>query len=187
VPLIPNGRHVAFQAVRLGPQRVDLDWSTSPADTLTMRLYRSEDGGAFQFLDLLAFDSGGLASYADTTVVGNHGYAYRLGQFVNGVEIFSGQVSVFLPVSFPLSLAPPRPNPVVGSSFGVSFALATNDPAEIVLYDITGREVFRRDVSLGQGTHTLTLPVDGKLHHGMYVMTLRQGDRKTSARFHLVR
>jgi hypothetical protein len=170
VPLIPNGRLVAFNAVRL-----------------TMRLYRSTDGAAFQYQDLLSFDTGGRASYADTTVVGDHGYSYRLGQFVNGVEVFSGQVSVFLPLVFPFSIGPPRPNPVVGSSFGVSFSLATNDPAEIVLYDVTGREVFRRDVSLGQGTHTLTLPLGSGLHQGLYVMTLRQAGHKTSTRFHLVR
>ena len=145
--------------------------STSPADTLTMRLYRSADGGAFQFVDLLAFDGGGLASYADTTVIANHGYSYRLGQFVNGVEIFSGQVSVFLPANFPLSIAPPRPNPVVGSSFGVSFALATNDPAEIVLRQ---QRLFRRARQVDTVEAALVGACDGELSIDQILAALGQ-------------
>jgi hypothetical protein len=187
VPIIPNGAQVAFEAVRLGASSVSIDWQATPADTLTMRLYRSQDGGAFQYLDLLYFDTGGAATYTDTTVVADHGYSYRLGKFVNGVEIFHGQVSVFLPLVFPLSLSAPRPNPVVGGAFGVTFSLATDDPADLILHDVTGREVFRRSVALGRGSHTLTLPVGSELHQGLYILTLRQGGRNTSKRFHLVR
>jgi hypothetical protein len=187
VPIIPNGATVAFDAVRLGTTTISIDWQATPADTLTMRLYRSTDGGPYQYLDLIYFDTGGQATFTDTTVVGNHAYAYRLGKFVNGVEIFHGQVSVFLPLLFPFSLSPPRPNPVVGSTYGVTFSLATNEPAVLTLHDITGREVFRHTVTSGQGTHSLSLPVGGKLPQGLYVLRLRQGSRDTSTRFHLVR
>lgn len=187
VPIIPNGVTAAFEAVRLGAESISIDWQATPADTVTMRLYRSTDGGPYQYLDLLSFDTGGQATYTDTTVVPNHAYDYRLGRFVNGVEIFHGQVHVFLPLVFPFSLASPRPNPVVGSSYGVSFSLATNEPAILTLHDITGREVFRRTLEDGQGAHTLTLPVAGNLPQGLYILRLRQGSRDTSTRFHLVR
>jgi hypothetical protein len=187
VPIIPNGVTAAFEAVRLGARSISIDWQATPADTVTMRLYRSTDGGPYQYLDLLYFDTGGQATYTDTTVVANHAYDYRLGRFVNGVEIFHGQVHVFLPLVFPFSLASPRPNPVVGSSYGVSFSLATDEPAVLTLHDITGREVFRRTLNDGQGAHTLTLPVAGNLPQGLYILRLRQGSRDTSTRFHLVR
>ncbi len=187
VPLIPNGAQVAFEAVRLAPRAVSIDWRVTPADTLTMRLYRSTDGGAFSYHDLVAFDGLGQASYTDTLVVADHGYSYRLGRFVNGIEIFFGQVSVFLPSSFPLSLAAPRPNPVTGNTYGVSFSLATDEPAELILHDISGREVFRRTLNLGRGPHTLSLPVTSGVRQGLYVLTLRQGGRNTSTRFNLVR
>lgn len=186
-PLIPLGVQVAFQDVRIGNELISVDWTADPADTLTMRLYRSTDGGPFAFLEVVQFDAGGRLTYTDTTVTGGHGYSYRLGRFTSGVELFFGQVSVFLPSSFPLSLARPRPNPVTGASFGVSFSLATNEPAELVLYDIAGREVFRRTVNLGMGPHTLTLPVASGLRSGMYVLTLRQGGRDSSTRLALVR
>ncbi len=187
VPLIPNGAQVAVRNVRRENRRISIDWETSPADTLTMRLYRSTDGGAFQYRDLVYFDTGGRLTYTDTTVTGDHGYSYRLGRFITGVEIYYGQVSVFLPSSFPLSLGLPRPQPVVGSTFGVILSLATDEAADLILHDISGREVFRQRVNLGRGPHTLTLPVGPGLSQGLYILTLRQGGRNTSTRVHLLR
>jgi len=187
MPLIPNGAQVSFVNVQFGNRRITLDWSAQPADTLTMRLYRADDDGPFQYLDIVQFDAAGQLTYTDTTVTGDHAYRYRLGRFSNAVELFYGQVNVFLPGSFPLSLSRPRPNPVTGGTFGISFSLATNAPADLILHDVAGREVYRRTVSLGMGPHTLTLPVAGGLKQGLYVLTLRQGGRNTSTRVHLVR
>jgi hypothetical protein len=96
-------------------------------------------------------------------------------------------VSVFLPASFPLSIQRPRPNPVTGSSFTVSFSLATNEPADLILHDIAGREMLRRTVNLGMGPHTVSLPVPSSFHQGLYVLTVRQGDHNSSTRVNLVR
>jgi len=186
-PLIPLGAQVAFDAVRLGFRRIELDWSTQPADTLTMRLYRATDGGPFSYLAVVSFDAAGQLTYVDTTVAGDQGYSYRLGRFTSGVELFYGQVSVFLPESFALSLARPRPNPVTGGSFVASFSLASDDPAVLTLHDIAGREVYRRVVSLGRGPHTLSLPVGSGLKQGLYVLRLSQSGRRTSTRLNLVR
>lgn len=186
-PLIPLGAQVAFDDVRLGFRRIEIDWSTQPADTLTMRLYRSTDGGPFNYVTVVNFDATGRLTHVDTTVTGDHGYSYRLGRFTSGVELFYGQVSVFLPGTFPLSLARPRPNPVTGGTFGVSFSLATNDPAVLTLHDIAGREVYRQVVTLGMGPHTLTLPVGSGLRQGLYVLRLSQGGRRISTRVNLVR
>lgn len=187
VPLIPNGAQVAFQAVRIAPRKVAIDWTASPADTLTMRLYRSSDGGPFNYLDLVQFAANGTLTYEDTTVTVNHAYQYRLGRIVNNVELFFGQVSVFVPGTFPLQMAAPRPNPVTGATFSASFSLATTEPADLILFDITGREVYRRSITPVQGQQTLTIPVGPELKQGMYVLTLRQGGRNASTRVHLLR
>jgi len=47
--------------------------------------------------------------------------------------------------------------------------------------------VMRRAVNLGQGPHTLSMTVPVDLHQGFYVLTVRQGGRKESARAYLVR
>ena len=113
----------------------------------------------------------------------DHTYSYRLGRFTNGVELFYGQVRVFLP-PFPMA---PWPNPVTGSSFTAIFSVPEAGPADLILHDITGREVYRQTVTLGKGQHTLTLPVGSELKQGLYVLTLRQGGHNASTRVHLVR
>ena len=186
-PIIPNGAQVSFLSVRLADRRVTMDWRTIPSDTLTMRLYRSQDLGVFQFVAVVQFDATGALSYADTALASEHSYSYRLGRFTNGVELFYGQVRVFLPGAFPMRMGPPRPDPVVGNTFVADFSLAGDGPADLILFDVSGREVFRRTVILGKGPHTLALPVASGLKQGLYVLTLRQGGHNASTRVHLVR
>jgi len=186
-PLIPTGAQVAVANVHLDAGRVAIDWLATPADTFTMRVYRATDNGPFTFLDVVQFDAAGALTYADTTVAGDHGYTYRLGKFTNGVELFYGQVSVFLPGGFSLRMAPPRPNPITGNSFVAAFSLAADGPADLILFDVSGREVLRRSVSFNKGPHTVTLPVPSGLHQGLYVLTLRQGGHNASTRAYLVR
>lgn len=186
-PIIPNGAQVAFRSVQIAHGSIAMSWLTTPPDTLTMRLYRSTDDGAYQFLELVQFDGSGGLAFTDTTVVGDHVYAYRLGLFTNGVELFYGQVRVFLPSTFPLSMSPPRPNPVTGSSFVASFSLAASEPADLILFDISGREILRQTVNPGVGPHTATLQVGHGLRQGLYILTVRQGGHNASARVYLVR
>ena len=186
-PLIPNGVQVVSTNVHLGDNRITLDWLTLPADTLTMGLNRSTDGGSFAFLDSVQFDVSGALTYVDTTVIGDHTYTYRLGKFTNGVELFYGQVSVFLPGTFALRMSPPRPNPIVGGTFVADFSLATDEPADVILYDVTGREVLRRRLNFGKGPHTVTVPVPNDLSQGLYILTVRQGGHNASARAFLIR
>ena len=187
IPLIPNGTQVAFENVRLSFNRIGIDWGATPPDTLTMRLYRSTDNGAFQYVSLVQFDAAGALTHIDSTVTGNHTYSYRLGRDQSGIEVFYGQVTVFLPSSFPLSLSRPEPYPVTTSSFTVSLMLATNEPAELVLFDIAGREVDRQPVNLGQGPHTVTFQVGSGAGQGLYFLRLRQGGADVSTKVHFVR
>jgi len=187
IPIIPNGAQVVFRSVQLAARTIDLAWKVTPADTMTLRLYRATDDSAFVFEDLVQSDAAGALAYTDTTVTGGHVYTYRLGHFTNGVELFQGQVRVFLPGSFRLAIQPARPNPVTGTSFIAGYSLFQNGPADLILFDVTGREVFRRTVTGGLGPHAVILPVDPGLHQGMYVLTLRQGGHNASTRIFLVR
>jgi hypothetical protein len=187
LPIIPNGAQVAFRNVQLANQKIAMSWLTTPPDTLAMRLYRSQDDGAYQNIAAVTFDAAGELAYTDTLVTGNHVYAYRLGKFTNGIELFYGQVRVFLPSTFGLSMSAPRPNPVTGNSFVAAFSLATNEPADLILFDISGREVLRQRINPGAGPHTFTVPVGHGLKQGLYVLTLRQGGHNASTRAYLVR
>ena len=186
VPLIANGAQIAFRGLQLGNRRISMTWQATPADTLSMRLYRSDDGGPYVNLDAVQFDGAGDLAYTDTTVIGDHLYAYRLGRFTNGVELFYGQVRVFLPSTFPLSMSA-SPNPVVGNSLTARFSLARNEPADVILFDISGREVYRQPVNPVAGPQVLSIPVGHGLRQGMYVLTVRQGGHNASTRVQLVR
>jgi hypothetical protein len=59
----------------------------------------------------------------------------------------------------------------------VNLSLATNEPAELVLYDIAGRALERQSVNLGMGPHTVTFHVDAGLGQGLYFLRVRQAGR----------
>lgn len=74
-----------------------------------------------------------------------------------------------------------QPNP--GRGLKVSFSLHGAEPASLAVYDVTGREVTRREVGgLGAGPHVVTLEAPGALSAGVYLVYLIQGDRRVVAR-----
>jgi hypothetical protein len=75
-------------------------------------------------------------------------------------------------------------NPALGPLV-VSFSLASDAPAALAVYDVSGRLVVRRDLgSLGPGSHSLRL---GDLPTGVYVVRLTQGDRSLTSRAVVIR
>jgi hypothetical protein len=78
------------------------------------------------------------------------------------------------------------PNP--GRDLSVSFSLAGGAPTSLVVYDLSGREVSRREVGeLGAGRHVVKLAAAGRLAPGLYLVHLIQGDRRLVARAVVVR
>jgi hypothetical protein len=106
-------------------------------------------------------------------------------------DVFSARTAlvpvVTPPGAFPLRLSSPRPNPIVGGTFVADFSLATDEPADLLLFDISGRQVLRQRVNLGQGPHTVSLQVPAGLRQGLYVLMLRQSGHNASSRAYLVR
>jgi hypothetical protein len=172
-------------------RRVDVEWANSLGDTLTARLYRSQDGGAWQYLRLAQFDATGSFALADTGLAMDHTYTYRLGRFSDGVEQFYGQVSVPLSSVFPLTLASPRPNPVRKDALGqlsLELSLAGSGPATITVHDLSGREVQRVTLSApSPGTRSLPFALDPALPQGLYVVRLDQAGRTTTTRLTYLR
>ena len=88
--------------------------------------------------------------------------------------------------SFALALHGSVPNP--SRHLSVSFTLPGATPATLVVHDVTGREVARRQVgTLGAGPHVVTLGAPGTLAPGIYLVHLIQGDRRLVARAVVVR
>jgi hypothetical protein len=70
----------------------------------------------------------------------------------------------------------------------VSFSLPDAQPASLVAYDVSGRELTRRAVGmLGAGRHVVTLGTSRTLAPGVYLVHLIRGDRRLVARTVVVR
>jgi len=115
---------------------------------------------------------------------------------LNGLEV-SGVLGVSDPfvITSPLAVSEPRlelglqgsvPNPSRNPS--VSFTVPDTKPARLVVYDVSGRVVSRREVgSLGAGRHVVPVGAPGTLAPGIYLVHLIQGDRRLVARAVVVR
>src|SRR5207247_571467 len=78
------------------------------------------------------------------------------------------------------------PNP--SRDLSVSFTLPDARAARLVVYDVSGREVSRREVgSLGAGRHVVTLGAPGRLAPGIYLVNLIQGERRLVTRAVVIR
>jgi hypothetical protein len=87
---------------------------------------------------------------------------------------------------FALALQGLMPNP--SRNLSVSFTLPDASPATLVVYDVRGREVSRREVGgFGAGRHVLTLGATRTLASGIYLVQLIQGDRRLVTRGVVVR
>jgi uncharacterized delta-60 repeat protein len=83
--------------------------------------------------------------------------------------------------SFAFALHGAIPNPSRGLS--VSFSLANAEPATLTVFDVSGREVSRRQVGvLGVGQHMVSFGKPGTLAPGLYIVHLIQGSRRLTTR-----
>ena len=113
------------------------------------------------------------------------------GYEVDGVMGVSGRFTIASvlgvggeKVSFGLRGAVPNPS----RGLNVSFSLASAEPAQLAVYDLSGREVRSRQVgSLGAGRHLVSLGAPGTLAPGIYLVRLMQGRRQLVARAVVVR
>jgi hypothetical protein len=112
------------------------------------------------------------------------------GYEVLGVLGVSDRLAIASPLavgvsSSELSLLGSLSNP--SRDLSVSFALPDAKPAKLVVYDVSGRVVGRREVgSLGAGRHMVTLAAPGTVAPGVYLAHLIRGDRRLVARLVIV-
>jgi hypothetical protein len=79
------------------------------------------------------------------------------------------------------------PNPTA-TGLQISYALGSSAPARLVLLDVTGREILRRDLgSPGAGDHQVSLEPGTVPAPGQYWLRLSQGGRNVSSKVTFVR
>ena len=81
-----------------------------------------------------------------------------------------------------LALRGARPNPARHGWF-VEFSLPDDGPAELSVYDLTGRLLQTREVGgQGRGRHVIDMGATSGLEPGVYLLRLRQGSHSVSAK-----
>jgi hypothetical protein len=162
---------------------VRIDWLVGATSLATVE--RSENGGAWVQVGQIVSDASGKLMFEDHNVEPGADYIYRLGFVRSGETVYAGLVSVHVPVSAALSLAPGS-NPSLGL-FSVSFSLPDTRPARLELYDVSGRRLLAREVgAMGAGTHVLRLTETSQLAAGVYWLRLVHPERTLVARAALV-
>ncbi len=170
----------ALLSATLTNSQVDLLWSVGAPQGFAAELYRRVDGAAWDSLGTLLSDANGHLSYTDTQVSIGHTYDWRLGVMISGSEYFYGQATIR--ITGELALAGVRPNPATKTSV-IAFTLASNAPATLSLYDLTGRRISSRDVgALGAGDHAVPLWTGEKPNAGVYFVRLSQSGRDITKR-----
>jgi hypothetical protein len=164
---------------------VRIEWLAGSTGSLAL-VERSENGAAFVRVGQIAPDASGQITFEDPHVKQGSDYVYRLGFDRSGQTVYAGLVSVHVPVSATLSLAPGS-NPALGS-FNVSFSLPDTRPARLELYDVSGRRLLAREVgAMGPGAHVLRLGETSGLSSGVYWLRLVHPTKTLVARAALVR
>ncbi|MFI5371085.1 MAG: FG-GAP-like repeat-containing protein [Candidatus Eisenbacteria bacterium] len=123
-------------------------------------------------------DAGAAGSYYKLSAVDVNGNESAFGLLApDGTTGVSGAVSV----GFALSGV--APNPGRADRMVVAFSLESAAPAQLEVYDVSGRRVASQEVGgFGAGHHTLDLGRGQRLAAGLYMIRLTQAGRVATAR-----
>jgi hypothetical protein len=170
-----------------GPGRVDLVWEVS-SSAASAAVYRRAGDGPWTELGRVTPDGTGRIAYVDRDVIAGSRYGYRLGWSEAGGEVFAGEVWVDVPAGARFALRGMTPNPAPAGAGLIGFSLPDASPARLELVDVSGRQVFSREVgSLGRGEHVVRVSGGQALAPGVYLVRLTQGGRSLTAKVVTVR
>jgi hypothetical protein len=176
-----SGQLTTFEAEQLRPGTVDLDWTlTSETNTYGYAVERADSTGRWQQIGFVA--SQGVTAqprtytYQDQNVQGLRQAFYRLRQTTAGGVRYSAIVSVALRSS-PLASATAEtalvslyPNPA-HDRVTLRLPAAARNGAQLVLSDLSGRQVLAQPLRAGAAPEEVLLPAI--LPAGIYLLQVR--------------
>lgn len=167
--------------------RVTLNWFAGAGAGLLASVERRTADGDWQRVETISADGTGRLVYEDRTVAPGARYAYRLTYDDGSGPVATSEVWVDVPGQASFALQSLRPNPAVGDLVA-SFSLASDAPATLELFDLSGRRLLTHEVgSLGPGPHRLNLSRDMRVPAGVYSLRLVQGEQRATVRAVVIR
>ncbi len=167
-------------------ERVRLHWFVADETLPRAEVQRRTTESAWVTLGEVFPDGEGHMIYTDTAVEPGMRYGYRLRLGAGPSEEFGGEVWVDVPALATFALEGLRPNPAF-HEITVAFTVASAEPVELALYDVSGRSVLARAHEITQpGWHSVTLGNARDIPAGLYFLRLTQGARSLTKRACLV-
>jgi hypothetical protein len=170
---------------------VGVSWETAVEKNLAgFNLYResvevSADGSRVKLNDAPIT---GRSPYRFVDKDVSPGAAYRY--WLEAVDL-SGERETFGPAEVRMPVKPAAfalyqnaPNPTRGAT-AFAFSLAESGPAALAVYDLAGREVWRREGTFAEGANELEAALD--LTPGVYVYRLRAGDKAAAKKMVVIK
>jgi hypothetical protein len=157
------------------PNQVNITWEVPEHSGLVVTIVRRTTPTGWSPIGTATVDGTGKISYVDGTVCGgtSYGYGFTLQAQQSGQPL--GQTWIAVPVATQLTLEGARPNPIMDGRFSVAFTLPNSSPAQLELFDLSGRRVASRDLrDLGAGSHVVPFAEGARLTPGLYVVRLTQ-------------
>lgn len=141
-----------------------------PAGLATVE--RRVDAGEWTPLAEVSGDGHDRYRYEDATLAPGHAYAYRLAYTYEGARAYAPEALIEVPAA---ALAIDRVT-VADGALELAVSLATDEPARLELFDVTGRRVGGADLGApGAGEHAVRLD-RGAAGPGLLFARLRQGN-----------
>ncbi len=174
---------LALEDAHAEPGLVRLRWWSPGAGVLSGRVWRRTEQTSWEPLGLATMQGPDALGYEDRSVGAGQRYAYQLRVSGPEGESITSEAWVTVPGAPRFALSGARPNPAHGSDLRVAFSLPHAAPAELALYDVSGRRVASRDVgALGAGAHVAKLAEGERIAPGLYWLRLSQGAERTTTR-----
>ena len=73
-------------------------------------------------------------------------------------------------------------NPVT-DKLNVATQSLSNHPADLIIYDFSGRKIMNQKVAVYSGANLFTLPLNSSMKTGMYIVELTNGTQRFTSKF----
>ncbi|NOT35491.1 MAG: T9SS type A sorting domain-containing protein [Candidatus Eisenbacteria bacterium] len=169
--------------VSTGPGEVEVLWQLS-GEVFGALAERRTSNKAWQTLGEVTILSG-RAQWIDRSPPAGALATYRLVDRTNAA-LMGSEIEVRVP-GWQLELAGARPNPTTASTLEVHFTLATDRPARLEVFDLSGRRMASHDVgAMGAGPHQVRVSGTRSWPAGIYTLRLSTEGSKLLRRVVLV-
>jgi len=177
----PTATLAALVESEASPSSVHLVWQGDELKSGTVE--RCPLSGAWASIAEVAADGSGRLAFDDSHVEPGARYAYRLRYLDGTRQVTTAETWIDVPLAYVLSLAGLTPNPETGPELNVAFTLARQGPGALAIYDVSGREIAREDVSgLKAGPHMFALGRGSHIPPGVYWLRLTHDGKSLTRR-----